>query len=188
MSDLYHGEHPVDMTPAEARHTLAEQQRLNDRIEAEAARVAKVSSDTGAGLVRTISRAIHEHLSRRDIMQYLDNEEDCEGLARSVVAALGMSATPTDATDGATSGGEVRTTYDFDMAYNGGYWAGVHATTPGGDLLEQAAKECRNIADNSRLVLDGHDARVRHEGIVAGAQACERAVLALKPAGDGGEA
>jgi hypothetical protein len=66
----------------------------------------KVASDAGAGLVRTISRAIHEHLSRRDIMQYLDNEEDCKGLARSVVAALGMSATPTDATDGATGGGE----------------------------------------------------------------------------------
>jgi hypothetical protein len=59
------------------------------------------------------------------------------------------------------------------------------ATTPGGDLLEQAARACRNIAENSALVLDEHDARIRHEGIVAGAQACERAIRAIPPALDG---
>lgn len=86
--------------------------------------------------------------------------------------------------DGWLDDGEGAYEYMIRRAYE----AGMRRATPGGDLLEQAAKECRNIADNSMLVLDGHDARVRHEGIVAGAQACERAVLALKPAGDGGEA
>lgn len=39
-------------------------------------------------LVRQVSRAIHEHLCKRDIMQYLDNDEDCEGLARAAITAL----------------------------------------------------------------------------------------------------
>ena len=37
---------------------------------------------------RRVSRAIHEHLCKRDIMQYLDNDEDCEGLARAAITAL----------------------------------------------------------------------------------------------------
>lgn len=88
MSDLYHGEYPVDMTTAEARHTLAEQQHLNDRIEAEAARMAsknephkplpgnlgspptsgsavrppnaKVASDTGAGLQQALAKEFRD--------------------------------------------------------------------------------------------------------------------------------
>jgi len=44
MSDLYHGEYPVDMTPTEARaevrHSIAEQHRLNAAIEGEQARLA----------------------------------------------------------------------------------------------------------------------------------------------------
>ena len=46
------------------------------------------STDVGEDEVRQVSRAIHEHLSRRDIMQYLDNDEDCEGLARAAIAAI----------------------------------------------------------------------------------------------------
>lgn len=38
-------------------------------------------------LVEKVARAIHEHLCQRDIMQYLDNEEDCEGLAQAAIAA-----------------------------------------------------------------------------------------------------
>jgi hypothetical protein len=38
--------------------------------------------------VEAVARAIHTHLSRRNIMQYLDNEEDCEGLARAAIEAM----------------------------------------------------------------------------------------------------
>ena len=38
--------------------------------------------------VEVVAREIHEHLSRRDIMQYLDNDEDCRGLATAAIAAL----------------------------------------------------------------------------------------------------
>lgn len=38
-------------------------------------------------LVEQVARAIHEHLCRRDIMQYLDNDEDCAGLAQAALAA-----------------------------------------------------------------------------------------------------
>lgn len=51
-------------------------------------RIASTPSRGGEDRLRTVSRALHEHLCRRDIMQYLDNDEDCEGLARSVLAAL----------------------------------------------------------------------------------------------------
>lgn len=36
-------------------------------------------------LVEAVARGIHEYLCRRDIMQYLDNEEDCDGLARAII-------------------------------------------------------------------------------------------------------
>lgn len=49
-------------------------------------------SSRGVALVRRLSRAVHEHLSRRDIMQYLDNDEDCEGIARACLAALSQPA------------------------------------------------------------------------------------------------
>jgi len=39
------------------------------------------------------AKAIHEHLCRRNIMQYLDNDEDCEGIARAVLETL---RSPTD--------------------------------------------------------------------------------------------
>lgn len=44
--------------------------------------------------VRVASRAVHEHLCRRNIMQYLDNDEDCEGIARAVIAALRRTPSP----------------------------------------------------------------------------------------------
>jgi hypothetical protein len=165
----------------------------------------KVASDTGAGLLRTISRAIHEHLSRRDIMQYLDNEEDCEGLARAVIAAL---ATPTDATDGATGG--VAAARDIRAAMHRSLRSGhkqAHmnygpltvcldaidaalATTPGGDFLEQAARQKvewlfdQAFADGVAAGKSGDDS------ILAGSSSAytQAAIRALKPAGDGGEA
>jgi hypothetical protein len=39
-------------------------------------------------LIEAMAKAVHEHLCRRDIMQYLDNPEDCEGLATAALAAL----------------------------------------------------------------------------------------------------
>lgn len=39
-------------------------------------------------LVEALARAIHEHLSRRDIMQYLDNDEDCEGIAHACLPII----------------------------------------------------------------------------------------------------
>ena len=38
-------------------------------------------------LVR-VAKAVHEHLCRRNIMQYLANDEDCEGVARAVLLSL----------------------------------------------------------------------------------------------------
>lgn len=62
MADLYHGEYPVDMTPAEARAELAsreretlhspeEQRRLSDAVEAQARRTA---------VADTVTPALHE--------------------------------------------------------------------------------------------------------------------------------
>lgn len=56
--------------------------------------------DALTALERVVSRAIHEHLSRRDIMQYLDNDEDCEGLARAVVAHLSATDNRAPVEDG----------------------------------------------------------------------------------------
>ncbi len=39
-------------------------------------------------LREVMARGFHEHLSRRDVMQYLDNEEDCDGLADAALAAI----------------------------------------------------------------------------------------------------
>lgn len=39
-------------------------------------------------LVERMAGAIHAHLSRRDIMQYLDNPEDCEGLATAALSIV----------------------------------------------------------------------------------------------------
>ena len=44
------------------------------------------------------------------------------------------------------------------------------------ELREQAAKTCKGIADGAELVSDSEEARIRHEGIVAGANACAVAV------------
>ena len=46
----------------------------------------------GDDVVERISRAVHEFLCRRDIMQYLDNDEDCEGIARAALAAMQQQA------------------------------------------------------------------------------------------------
>lgn len=39
-------------------------------------------------LVEQVGAAIHGHLSRRDIMQYLDNPEDCYGLATAIIPII----------------------------------------------------------------------------------------------------
>lgn len=44
------------------------------------------------GVRERVARAIHAFLCRRDIMQYLDNDEDCAGLADAA-----LSATPVEA-------------------------------------------------------------------------------------------
>lgn len=68
---------------------------IKEEIDRLAAFEQSLRPPPAADVVETVARAIHEHLSRRNVMQYLDNPEDCEGIARSVVAAL----TPTPAQD-----------------------------------------------------------------------------------------
>ena len=45
-------------------------------------------------LIGAMARAVHEHLCRRDIMQYLDNPEDCEGLAAISYTAMRDALVP----------------------------------------------------------------------------------------------
>jgi len=45
-------------------------------------------------LIEKVARAVHEHLCRRDIMQYLDNPEDCEGIATAAIAAVRDTLVP----------------------------------------------------------------------------------------------
>lgn len=53
-----------------------------------------------------VARAIHEHLCRRGIMTYLDNDEDCEGLARAAIAAM-AEATDWQPIESAPQSGEI---------------------------------------------------------------------------------
>lgn len=46
--------------------------------------------------VETVARTIHTYCSRNMIMTYLDAEEDCEGLARAIVAALATPPAPVE--------------------------------------------------------------------------------------------
>jgi len=39
-------------------------------------------------LIEQVARAVHEHLCRRDVMQYLDNDEDCAGIARAILPII----------------------------------------------------------------------------------------------------
>lgn len=54
MSTLYHGEYPVDMTPAEAlrevRHSAAEQARLHNLVEAQVEAVARAIAEARHGV------------------------------------------------------------------------------------------------------------------------------------------
>ena len=45
-------------------------------------------------LIEAMARAVHAHLCRRDIMQYLDNPEDCEGVATAAYTALRETLEP----------------------------------------------------------------------------------------------
>ena len=47
-----------------------------------------MADNTQSDVVELAARAVHEHLCRRNIMQYLGNKEDCEGIARAVLASL----------------------------------------------------------------------------------------------------
>lgn len=69
-----------------ASELLAIRDALNARLSTPTAQTER--SGLAEELVRRASRAVHEHLSRRDIMQYLDNDEDCRGVAQAVLTAL----------------------------------------------------------------------------------------------------
>jgi hypothetical protein len=59
-------------------------------------------------LREVIARGFHEHLSRRDVMQYLDNEEDCDGLADAALAAIkeaGFVVVPAEPTEAMVEAG-----------------------------------------------------------------------------------
>lgn len=53
-----------------------------------------VSTEPSVDAVERVARAIHEWLSKRDIMAYLDNPEDCEGLIRAALSALPTASEP----------------------------------------------------------------------------------------------
>ena len=196
----------------------------------------KVASDTGAGLPR-LTRAMMRAACKA---HYGDDNIDgisltvgghdynfAQGFARMWKGVRKALATPTDATDGATGGGEEWTftpddrekaailslcadqelsptavmrqalrLYQHDhcrrkdgetVTWSGDYqrardFAGPLATTPGGDLLEQAVTHLVNV-----LAADGGP---RGDAAFKAARDWWAAydLGALKPAGDGGEA
>jgi len=133
---------------------------------------AAVASDTGAGLREALARAaVDLQLCPRHNRDGAADRHIQESRDRIRTAML--LATPTDATDGATGGGDDKVTD-----------AHLNATTPGGGLLEQAITIV-NEEGPQNPESDWTD------------YACARAtmrdnilkrLLALKPAGDGGEA
>ena len=142
---------------------------------------AAVASDTGSGL-REGLEALFEQAFADGMDAGKTGDESLLAGSAAVYAqsALNLFATPTDATVGATGGGEDKVT---DAHLNA-------ATTPGGDLLEQAAREKvewlfdQAFADGVAVGKSGDDS------ILAGSSSAyaQAAIRALKPAGDGGEA
>lgn len=55
------------------------------------------TNTTTETLIEALARAVHEHLSRRNIMQYLDNPEDCEGIARACIPVIQAHQPDSDA-------------------------------------------------------------------------------------------
>jgi len=215
-----------------AYHSADTLRQIADRIAA----APKVASDTGAGLPR-LTRAMMRAACKA---HYGDDNIDgisltvgghdynfAQGFARMWKGVRKALATPTDATDGATGGGEEWTftpddrekaailslcadqelsptavmrqalrLYQHDhcrrkdgetVTWSGDYqrardFAGPLATTPGGDLLEQAVTHLVNV-----LAADGGP---RGDAAFKAARDWWAAydLGALKPAGDGGEA
>jgi hypothetical protein len=189
------------------------------RVQARAILDGKVASDTGAGL------RPHERLQAA-----WDSVETLPAIIFSrqeATAILNALATPTDATDGATGGGEVKPTADHLRGYYEGRKdaadalarfaesiserAVERATTPGGDLLEQAdtyrqaLEEIAAAPDAySESIFREPDWQKAHDLLAAGGMTLDAisasnmrfvaerlaaaAEAALKPAGDGGEA
>jgi len=86
-----------------------------------------VASETGAGL-RSMLQEAHDTLHECTAVLHAD---DCRKVAAVMERIRHALATHTDATDGATGGGEDHVRHAPNMI----------ATTPGGDLLEQAERD-----------------------------------------------
>ena len=69
-------------------------------------------------IVERVARGVHEHLSRRNIMQYLDNGEDCEGIAQAALAAIRdtHAIVPREPTEAMVEAGEG---FDSEMGCSG---------------------------------------------------------------------
>jgi len=143
---------------------------------------AAVASDTGSGLREALARAaVDLQLCPRHNRDGAADRHIQESRDRIRTAML--LATPTDATDGATGGGEDKVTD-----------AHLNATTPGGDLLEQAAipfAEALEEWGDEPKISDDRDLWEHPLAMfitVGDVRRLARALSTLKPAGDGGEA
>jgi len=162
------------------------------------------ANDTGAGL-REGLEVLFEQAFADGMDAGKTGDESLLAGSAAVYAqsALNLFATPTDATDGATGGGEVqgnaelaqKVAHRIVSEFRPDGWKAKEdelarllvdtfldpATTPGGDLLESDIELIEKLAAN--------DYQTRHfANSLAGAAKRLRAAFALKPAGDGGEA
>lgn len=104
--------------------------------------------------VEVVARAIHEHLSRRDIMQYLDNDEDCRGLATAAIAALDRHRAGDDALR--EENARLREALEIAairLAYLSGQIEASHGIS--GTLRAEQAMKARHMSDEARAALTG---------------------------------
>jgi len=183
----------------------------------------KVASDTGAGL-RHENELLRVALNEIDVIAGTTTPPDGDAAAwralediiklihpfRTNGAHPPRAALATDATDGATGGGEVEPFAYFQRNEAWGSWEEVapehkdshdgivaayrqRPTTPGGDLLEQAARVADEAAaeceqDEQTCDVDDRFGADRAFGGKIEARKIAKRIRALKPAVDGGEA
>jgi len=165
------------------------------------------ASGTGVGYA-----LLREQLySLADVLDMsVEQEDHFRDRMRCYLAMHEALATPTDATDGATGGGEVQMLREtlikmgrmlpgvlLDdrvsselLTYLPAELEAALATTPGGDSLEQAARGKVELLFDQAFA-DGIAAgKSGDDSILAGSSSAyaQAAIRALKPAGDGGEA
>jgi hypothetical protein len=109
-------------------------------------------------LIEAMARAVHEHLCRRDIMQYLDNPEDCEGLATAALAALREThhLVPRATGDDGELVERLRYTYEHGIfvAAENGMLAGADEAA---DRIEALSAEVERLKADGRLLINDCD-------------------------------